>query len=352
QYTINGCHLNELGDKAVGIVLDKALFAKENPANVGSTDYETLRTAVNDKSWIHLQDYRMINGWYVYGGRRTWDTQTFPREFLKIRAMAAVRDHYVWDIANGKKVPATPDDSNTGELITPETRFGQNKYSESPDGPRILPPQDFIKTCTVPEGFEIKLFADEKQFPELAKPVQLGFDGKGRLWVSTMPTYPMWKPGQPKPSDKLLILEDTDNDGKADKCITFYDKLHCPTGFEFWNGGVIVVDQPRLIFLKDTDGDDVADEVVHLIDGWATQDTHHTINAFEFGPGGLLYMLEGIAMSTTVETPWGPFRNFGSSGSYVLDPRTLKVRHYVTPGYGNPWCYVFNEWGQGFCGDG
>ena len=240
--------------------------------------------------------------------------------------MAAVRDRYVWDIAQGKKVPATPDDSETGELYTPPTRFGQNKYSESPDGPRILSPDDFIKTCSVPPGFEIKLFADEKQFPELAKPVQLGFDGKGRLWVATMPTYPMWKPGQPKPSDKLLILEDTDGDGKADKCTTFYDKLHCPTGFEFWNGGVLVVDQPRLIFLKDTDRDDKADEVVHLIDGWATQDTHHTINAFEFSPGGLLYMLEGVSMSTTVETPWGPFRNFGSSGSYVLDPRTLKVR--------------------------
>ena len=57
-------------------------------------------------------------------------------------------------------------------------------------------------------------------------------------------------------------------------------------------------------------------------------------------------------MSTTVETPWGPFRNFGSSGGYVLDPRSLKVRHFNTPGYGNPWCYVFNDWGQGFCGDG
>ena len=352
QLTINGCHLNEAGDRLLGVVLDKALFKGENPANVGSTDFEKLRAAVNDKSWVHLQDYRMVNGWYVYGGRRTWDTETFPREFVKIRNMAAVRDRLVWDIARGKDVPSTPDDSNTGELFTPQTRFGQNKYSESPDGPRILPPDQFIKTCSVPPGFEIKLFADEKKFPELAKPVQLGFDGKGRLWVSTMPTYPMWKPGQPKPSDKLLILEDLDGDGKADKCTTFYDKLQCPTGFEFWNGGVLVVDQPRLIFLKDTDKDDKADEVVHLIDGWATQDTHHTINAFEFGPGGLLYMLEGVSMSTTVETPWGPFRNFGSSGSYVLDPRTLKVRHFVTPGYGNPWCYVFNEWGQGFCGDG
>ena len=352
QLTINGCHLNEAGDRAVGVLLDKALFAKSNPANVGSTDFEVLRTAINDKSWVHLQDYRMINGWYVYGGRRTWDTETFPREFVKLRNMAAVRDRYVWDIAQDKKVAETPDDSKTGELFTPETRFGLVKYSESPEGPRILSPEEFIKTCTVPPGFEIKLFADEKQFPELAKPVQLGFDGKGRLWVATMPTYPMWKPGDPKPSDKILILEDTNGDGKADKCTTFYDKLHCPTGFEFWNGGVLVVDQPRLIFLKDTDRDDQADEVVHLIDGWATQDTHHTINAFEYGPGGLLYMLEGVSMSTTVETPWGPFRNFGSSGSYVLDPRSLKVRHFNTPGYGNPWCYVFNEWGQGFCGDG
>ena len=57
-------------------------------------------------------------------------------------------------------------------------------------------------------------------------------------------------------------------------------------------------------------------------------------------------------MSTAVETPWGPFRNFGASGCYVLDPRTWKIRHLKTPGYGNPWCYVFNEWGQGFCGDG
>ena len=352
QFSINGVHLSEPGDRAVGVLMDKALFGGTNPANVGSTDYETLRAAINDKSWVHLQDYRMINGWYVYGGRRTWDTETFPREFLKIRNMVSVRDQYVWDIAQGKKVASAPDDSQTGELYSPPTRFGQNRYSESPDGPRILPPDEFIKSCAVPPGFEIKLFADEKQFPELAKPVQLGFDGKGRLWVATMPTYPMWKPGQPKPSDKLLILEDTDGDGKADKCTTFYDKLHCPTGFEFWNGGVLVVDQPRLIFLKDTDRDDKADEVVHLIDGWATQDTHHTINAFEFGPGGLLHMLEGVSMSTTVETPWGPFRNFGSSGSYVLDPRSLKVRHFVTPGYGNPWCYVFNEWGQGFCGDG
>ncbi len=352
QFTINGAHVNERGDQLVGSLLDAALFGPRGPVS-DTARFEKLRAAVNDKSWVHEQDYRMLNGWYVYGGRRTFDTETFPREFVKVRNMAAVRDRYVWDIAQGKPVPDKPDDSHTGELIVPPTRFGvpQQKYSEA-DTLRYLTPDEFIKTCTVPPGFEIKLFADEKQFPELAKPCQLNFDSKGRLWVACMPTYPMWRPGDPKPADKLLILEDTDGDGRADKCTVFYDKLTCPVGFEFYNGGVLVVDQPRLLWLKDTDGDDKADEVVHLIDGWATDDTHHTINAWEWNHGGLLHMLEGVSVSTAVETPWGPFRNFGTPGAYVLDPRSLKLRHFVTPGYGNPWCYVFNEWGQGIVGDG
>jgi len=353
QYTVNGCHVNETGDREVGQTLDRVLFGGENPAQVGSDQFEQLRTAVNDKSWIHVQDYRMLNGWYVYGGRRTWDTETFPREYAKIRKMAEVRDRYVADIAQGKTVSAEPDDGATGELFVPQTRFGEPRqnYSEAEEL-RYLSPDELIQSCTVPPGFEIKLFADETQFPELAKPVQLGFDNRGRMWASTMPTYPQWKPGDPKPDDKLIILEDTDHDGRADVCKTFYDKLHCPTGFEFFRGGVLVVDQPRLIWLKDTDGDDRADLVVPLLDGFATDDTHHTVGAFESNHGGLLHMLEGIAMSTAVETPWGPFRNFGTGGAYVLDPASYRLSHYVTPGYGNPWCYIFDEWGQGVVGDG
>jgi putative heme-binding domain-containing protein len=355
QYTVNGCHVNEAGDRLLSEALHAALFGGPVAVSADSARYEKLRAAVNDKSWVHMQDYRMLNGWYVYGGRRTWDTETFPREYVKIRNMAAVRDRYVWDIAQGKPVPPQPDDSRTGDLIVPPTRFGQprQKYSENAEGgPVIRAPEDLIKTCTVPDGFEVRLFADERKFPEIAKPVQMTFDAKGRLWVSTMPSYPQWRPGDPKPADKLVILEDTDGDGRADKSTVFYDKLHCPTGFEFFFGGVLVVDQPRLIWLKDTDGDDRADQVVHLFDGFATEDTHHTVGAFETSPGGLLHMLEGVAMSTAVETPWGAFRNFGSPGCYQLDPRTMKIRHFDTPGYGNPWCYVFNEWGQGFCGDG
>jgi putative heme-binding domain-containing protein len=355
QFTINGCHVNEAGDRLVGTLLDEKFFGAPASHQLAADAFAALRTAVIDKAWVAMQDHRMVNGWYVYGGRRTWDTETFPREYLKLRNMAAVRDAYVWDIAAGRPVPPVPDDSKTGELIVPQTRFGEpgRDYSENAEGgPVIKSPEDVITTCTMPDGFEMRLFADERKFPEIAKPVQLAFDSKGRLWISTMPSYPQWKPGDPKPADKLVILEDTDGDEKADKSTVFYDKLHCPTGFQFFDGGVIVMDQPRMLWLKDTDGDDKADVVVHVLDGWATEDTHHTSGAFEASPGGRLHMLEGVAMSTALETPWGPFRNYGSSGAYVLDPRTWKISHFVTPGYGNPWCYVFDEWGNGICGDG
>ena len=353
QYTINGCHLNDAGDREVARLLDETTFASASSASFGSPAYEKLRAAVIDKSWVHLQDYRMLNGWYVYGGRRTYDTETFPREYIKIRKMAEIRDRLIWDMAQGKAVLDAPDDAKTGELIVPPTRFGEpgREYSEAKEL-RYLTPQQLVEQTHVPEGFEIQPFADETMFPELAKPVQLNFDNKGRLWVACMPTYPQWRPGDHKPNDRLLILEDTDHDGKADSCKVFYDKLQCPTGFEFWNGGVLVVDQPRLLFLKDTDGDDKADQVIHLIDGWASDDTHHTCGAFEWSHSGKLHMLEGIATSTTLETPWGPHRSQGTGGAYVMDPRSLRIRQFALPGQYNMWCYVFNNWGQGIVGDG
>jgi putative heme-binding domain-containing protein len=356
KLTVGGFQVNEAGDKVLGAALFKGLFGAEPDAKVGTSEFEKVRAAVIDKGWHHSQDYRMVNGWYVYGGRRTFDTETFPREYVKLRNMVAVRDQYIWDLAGDKAVPDKPDDSKTGDLIVPPTRFGgpDRAYSENkPEmGPNIAPPAELIKGARVPAGFKMELFADEKKFPELASPVQINFDSKGRLWVSCMPTYPQWRPGDPKPNDRLLILEDTDKDGKADKCKVFYDKLQCPTGFEFYNGGVLVVDQPRMLFLKDTDGDDDADEVTYLMDGWATDDTHHTCGAWEWSHGGRLHMLEGIATSTTLETPWGPHRSKGNGGAYVFDPRAFKIRQFSLPGMANMWCYTFDEWGNGIVGDG
>ncbi len=355
HYTINGIHLNERGDEKIAQILDRSLFGPE-PLAVEADLRERIRTAVNDKSWLHLQDYRMLNGWYVYGGRRTWDTETFPTEFRKVRNMVEVRDQYIWDLAAGEPVPPEPDDSGTGEVYIPETMFGSRDESfrrmREPETLKYPTPEESMEQMSVPEGFDVELFASEQDFPELANPTQLAFDNQGRLWVSCMANYPQWLPGGAKPNDRLLILEDTTGDGRADECTTFYDRLICPTGFEFYDGGVLVVDEPRILFLKDTTGDDVADEVVQILDGIGTDDTHHAMGAWEYSHGGLLHMLEGISMSTTLETPWGPFRNKGPSGAYVWDLESLKVRHFRTPAYGNPWCLVFDEWGNGIIGDG
>ncbi|MCS7471292.1 GDSL-type esterase/lipase family protein [Stieleria sp. ICT_E10.1] len=354
QYTINGLHLNEHGDRWVSQLLDRALFSGSQ--SFDDDRFQLVQKWVNDKSWLHLQDYRMLNGWYVYGGRRTWDTETFPSEYRKIREMVAVRDQYIWDLAQGKPVADRPDDSGTGEVVTPETMFGTRdenfRKMREPEELVYPTPEESIDMMTVPDGMEVQLFASEREFPELANPNQIAFDAEGRLWVSCMANYPQWQPGAAPPNDRLLIFEDTDGDGKADVCKTFYDKLICPTGFEFYDGGVLVVDEPRILFLKDTDGDDQADEVIQLIDGIATDDTHHTMGAWEFSHGGQLHMLEGVSLSTTLETPWGPFRNKSTAGAYVFDPISQRVLHYRTPGYGNPWCLVFDEWGNGIVGDG
>lgn len=354
QYTINGVHLNEAGDALVSKLMDKQLFGDEELPN--AVEYERVREVVNDKSWLHLQDYRMLNGWYVYGGRRTWDTETFPGEFQKIRKMVAVRDQYLWDLCSGEAVAPEPDDSTTGETFIPETTFGSRddgfRKMREPTTLIYPTPEDSISQMTVPDGFEVECFASEREFPELANPSQIAFDAKGRLWVSCMINYPQWLPGSARPSDRLLILEDTDQDGKADKCTTYYDELICPTGFEFYRDGVIVVDEPRILFLRDSDGDDRADEVTHLLDGIGTDDTHHAMGAFEYSSGGRLHMLEGIAMSTTLETPWGPRRQEGASGAYVWELETAKISHFKTPGQYNPWCLVFDRDGNGIIGDG
>ena len=215
QYTINGIHLNEQGDELISREIDRQLFG-ELPS-FSSGQYERLRNAINDKSWFHLQDYRMLNGWYVYGGRRTWDTETFPGEFRKIREMVAVRDRYVWDMAAGRSVPDQPDDSATGEVFIPETMFGSRddnfRKMREPTTLKYPTPEESIAQMSMPEEFEVKLFASEREFPELANPTQIEFDKRGRLWVSCMANYPQWLPNSSKPNDRLLIFEDSDGDG-------------------------------------------------------------------------------------------------------------------------------------------
>ncbi|MEO5822752.1 MAG: PVC-type heme-binding CxxCH protein, partial [Vicinamibacteraceae bacterium] len=198
-------------------------------------------------------------------------------------------------------------------------------------------------------GYEVALFATEREFPELANPLAMTFDTRGRLWVLTSPTYPHVGPDE-TPNDKLIILEDGNGDGRADKVKVFADRLYIPTGFALGDGGVYVSQQPNLMFLQDTDGDDRADVRRIVLHGFGTEDSHHAIHAFQWGPDGALYFQEGTFLHSQVETPYGPVRvDYASVFRY--EPRTEKLSVFVTYPFANPWGHVIDGWGQNFVSD-
>ena len=140
----------------------------------------------------------------------------------------------------GKSFDLTKSDAKTSKLpAVPTNYLPPDKNSKNGNVEYTPGPQAETK-IEVAEGYQIKLFADEKTFPDLANPVQLSFDSKGRLWVTTMASYPHYRIGDPLPEDKLIILEDTNNDGKADKQTNFAEDLHIPIGFEIAHDGVYV----------------------------------------------------------------------------------------------------------------
>ena len=342
-WTINGIHANDHGDAAMSRLLDEALFGPQPPATAAApVDLVALRAAVNEKNLQFFYDHRAVNGCYIYGGRKNpYGTVNFPAEMKKLRAMTAVRDRRVWDVAQGKAVPATIDDSGTGELPP----IASNVKAPPP----ALSAQQSLEKMQVEEGYEVNLFASEAEFPNLANPVQMAFDARGRLWIATMPGYPQVFPGVPV-DDKILVYEDTDGDGRADKETVFADGLHLPTGLELGDGGCYVAQEPNLVFLKDTDGDDCADVREIVLDGFDSADSHHAIGAFASDPGGGLLMMEGTFHHTAVETIRGP-RRCSNAGIFRYDRRREQFDVFVSYPFANPWGQTFDRWGQYFAAD-
>ena len=220
--------------------------------------------------------------------------------------------------------------------------FAQRDLKDIPDPDPEIERKSFI----VADGFEVNLFAAD---PLLHKPIQMNFDPQGRLWIAASETYPQIAPGQ-KANDKIIVLEDTDGDGRSDKTTVFADGLLIPTGVEPGDGGAYVAASTELLHLKDTDGDGKADESRVVLSGFGTEDTHHILHTLRWGPDGMLYMNQSIYIHSHIETPHG-VRRLNAGGIWQFRPETMKLEVFAR-GFVNAWGHAFDDYGVSFATDG
>ena len=331
KLTINGCHLNEFGYHQFAKILYKDLTGKSPPAL-----NQDVRAAVIEKNTQHFYRFRPLNTFYYTGGRRgSYGYLDFLPAMRNFDLMTANRDHRIHRLVKGENPSPIIDDSNVPPMpITKQSR-GANKW---------MNPNDESKAFKVDPRFEVSLFASEEQFPELACPIQMRWDGLGRMWVSCSTTYPHVYPGQ-APNDKIVILEDLDGDGKADSCSVWAEGLNVPLSFEFGNGGVYVSEEPHLTFLKDTNGDGKADLREIPLTGFGCEDSHHALHDFAWTPDGDLIFRESIFHHSQVETPYGPVRQ-QNSGWFSWEPKLHRLTAFGSHPSTNPWGVTFDDWGQ------
>ncbi|MEA1784644.1 PVC-type heme-binding CxxCH protein [Arenibacter sp. GZD96] len=341
--TADGFQLNDLGYQKLGKLLADTLFGTVK--SKAEENRKLVYNAILERNWFWHNDFKIPNGVHAYGRRfDPFGPDNYPAEIEKIREMTAIRDKAIWAATKGQKVNLAAEDAKTKTLPPVATNYRSN---DKEAGPKYLYGEDALHTIKVAEGYKIELFASEAEFPDLANPTQISFDNKGRLWVGVMPSYPHYRPGDSKPNDKLLILEDTNGDGKADTQTIFADGLHLTIGFEFAPEGVYVSQGTNLVLITDTDGDDKADTKEIILSGFDDHDTHHAISAFTTDPSGALFMAEGVFLHTNVETAYGPVRAT-NGGFYRYSPQRHHLERTAQLSIPNPWGIAFDDWGQQF----
>ena len=228
--------------------------------------------------------------------------------------------------------------------------FAQQQFgfdNRKPSGQPYLSPEETVKRFTVPAEFEVKLFAGE---PDVVNPIAFTIDEKGRVWVVECFEYPKRTPKGKAPRDRIVILEDTDGDGKCDKRTVFAEGKDFPvteerqkaglgafdlaSGIEVGYGGVFVGAPPYLWFIENNN--DKPGKFTTLLSGFGSQDTHETLNTFQWGPDGWLYGLHGVFTQSTVKPAGGGEGVKMNAAVWRYHPRTKKFEIFAE-GTSNPW---------------
>jgi putative membrane-bound dehydrogenase-like protein len=223
-----------------------------------------------------------------------------------------------------------------------EFGFDNRKGSGQP----YLKPEETVAKFKVADEFEVKLFAGE---PQVVNPVAFTIDERGRVWVVECFEYPRRTPKGKAPRDRIVILEDTDGDGACDKRTVFAEGKDFPvpeerkkadlgafdlcTGIEVGHGGVFVGAAPYLWFIENKN--DRAGKFEILLKGFGSQDTHETLNTFQWGPDGWLYGLHGVFTQSNVKPLDGPETRMNAA-VWRYHP-TRKTFEVFAEGTSNPW---------------
>ncbi|MDB4578932.1 GDSL-type esterase/lipase family protein, partial [Akkermansiaceae bacterium] len=345
KLTTNGIHLNESGNQFVAKKLAKALAPSgSDTVNIDPKHLHEVALAASAKHRRVAEVVRVKNG-VVYFGVRARPAE-YAAEMPRYHEMIRLTDAVVHQLAaDPKKTFASIPAPSLPPM--PEGR-GRDDGNKTGIIKTVAQNQAEFKTA---EGYEVSLFASEEEFPELRNPVQIAFDARGRLWVVTMPSFPHTVPGL-TPPDKIIILEDTDGDGKADKLTPYLEGLDALDGITFHHDGVIISEQPRLWLTQDSNGDDRADNQSELLRGIDVTDSHHG-GMIQSDPLGALIFSDGVFHRSQFETKFGVHRAMDAS-TYRLDIQTggiITEWQHTTP---NPWNVTFDRWGNIFqmYGDG
>lgn len=215
--------------------------------------------------------------------------------------------------------------------------------------PAALPPAEAARKMTLPPGFQATLVAGE---PDVVQPIAFTTDDRGRLWVVEGLSYPKWHKVGETGNDRVVILEDTNGDGKFDSRKVFFDKGTNLSGIEVGFGGVWLCATPFLQFIPDKNGDDKADvnEPEVVLDGWNLEEAGHNVfNGLTWGPDGWLYGMNGIQSYSIVGAPETPEnqRQHIDCGVWRIHPVT-RAFEVVAWGTTNPWGLDFDDYGEMF----
>ena len=244
--------------------------------------------------------------------------------------------------------------------LTPATHAADTKLVR--DTEALTPAEEQTK-LHVPPGFELQLFASE---PMINKPINMAFDARGRLWVSSTVEYPYaakrdrWSDDQgthvKDSRDAIKILEDTDGDGKADKVTDFADGLNIPTGVLPWHkpehkAGCIAWSIPNIWYFADTDGDGKADvrEVIFGPLGYE-KDTHGMCSSFRLGLDGWVYATHGFNNTSTFKAKDGSTLALHSGNVFRFKPDGSRVEPW-THGQVNPFGLAWDKYGDLYSAD-